>query len=117
MKKKDGMVLREVCGEKVLVGEGLGAVDFGRSSYFFGRDNRSAWRHRDACRILQRVEHAIHQCISNGRFGETEVRADMIRITLHIVEENALIISFAGIYANKLRHPPARPHSASEDGG
>ena len=30
MKKKDGMVLREVCGEKVLVGEGLGAVDFGR---------------------------------------------------------------------------------------
>ena len=30
MKKKDGRVLREVCGEKVLVGEGLGAVDFGR---------------------------------------------------------------------------------------
>ena len=30
MKKKDGMVIREVCGEKVLVGEGLGAVDFGR---------------------------------------------------------------------------------------
>ena len=30
MKKKEGMVLREVCGEKVLVGEGLGAVDFGR---------------------------------------------------------------------------------------
>ena len=30
MKKKDGLVLRDVCGEKVLVGEGLGAVDFGR---------------------------------------------------------------------------------------
>ena len=28
--KADGMVLGEVCGEKVLVGEGLGAVDFGR---------------------------------------------------------------------------------------
>lgn len=28
MKKKEGMVLRNVCGEKVLVGEGLGAVDF-----------------------------------------------------------------------------------------
>lgn len=30
MKKKDGLVLRDVCGEKVLVGEGLGAVDFSR---------------------------------------------------------------------------------------
>ena len=30
MKRKDGFVLREVCGEKVIVGEGLGAVDFGK---------------------------------------------------------------------------------------
>ena len=29
MKKKEGLVLREVCGLKVIVGEGLGAVDFG----------------------------------------------------------------------------------------
>lgn len=30
MKKKDGLVLRDVCGKKVLVGAGLGAVDFSR---------------------------------------------------------------------------------------
>ena len=30
MKTKKGFVLREVCGERVIVGEGLGAVDFGR---------------------------------------------------------------------------------------
>lgn len=30
MKRKDGFVLREVCGEKIIVGEGLGAIDFGR---------------------------------------------------------------------------------------
>ena len=30
MKLKNGFVLREVCGEKVIVGEGLGAVDFGK---------------------------------------------------------------------------------------
>lgn len=30
MIKKDGFVLRDVCGEKVLVGEGIGAVDFGK---------------------------------------------------------------------------------------
>lgn len=29
MKKKKGFVLREVCGEKVLMGEGLEAIDFG----------------------------------------------------------------------------------------
>ncbi len=30
MKQKNGFVLREVCGERVIVGEGLGAVDFGK---------------------------------------------------------------------------------------
>lgn len=30
MKRKDGFILREVCGEKVIVGEGLGAIDFGK---------------------------------------------------------------------------------------
>ncbi|MBR3078664.1 MAG: PqqD family protein [Prevotella sp.] len=30
MKQKNGFVLRNVCGEKVIVGEGLGAVDFGK---------------------------------------------------------------------------------------
>lgn len=30
MKRKEGFVLRTVCGEKVIVGEGLGAIDFGK---------------------------------------------------------------------------------------
>ena len=30
MKLKKGFVLREVCGEKVIMGEGIGALDFGR---------------------------------------------------------------------------------------
>jgi hypothetical protein len=30
MKIKDGFVLRVVCGENVIIGEGLGAIDFGR---------------------------------------------------------------------------------------
>ena len=30
MKQKDGFVLRQVCGENVIVGEGLGAIDFGK---------------------------------------------------------------------------------------
>lgn len=30
MKLKNGFVLRDVCGEQVIMGEGLGALDFGR---------------------------------------------------------------------------------------
>lgn len=30
MKIKSGFVLRDVCGEKVIMGEGVGALDFGR---------------------------------------------------------------------------------------
>jgi predicted transcriptional regulator len=30
MKLKNGFVLREVCGEQVIMGEGLGAINFGR---------------------------------------------------------------------------------------
>jgi hypothetical protein len=30
MRQKEGFVLRTVCGEKVIVGEGLGAIDFGK---------------------------------------------------------------------------------------
>lgn len=40
MKKKDGFVLRDVCGQKVIVGEGLGAVDFGR---LFSLNETAAW--------------------------------------------------------------------------
>ena len=30
MKIKKGFVLRDVCGEQVIMGEGIGALDFGR---------------------------------------------------------------------------------------
>lgn len=30
MKIKNGLVLRQVCGENVIVGEGLGAINFGK---------------------------------------------------------------------------------------
>lgn len=30
MRQKEGFILRDVCGEKVIVGEGLEVIDFGR---------------------------------------------------------------------------------------
>ena len=40
MKIKKGFVLREVCGEKVIVGEGLRAVNFGR---LLAMNDTAAW--------------------------------------------------------------------------
>ena len=40
MKRKDGFVLREVCGETVIVGEGLGAIDFGK---LISLNDTAAW--------------------------------------------------------------------------
>ena len=40
MKRKEGFVLRTVCGEKVIVGEGLGAIDFGK---LISLNDTAAW--------------------------------------------------------------------------
>ena len=45
MKIKDGFVLREVCGERVIVGEGLGAIDFGR---LLALNETAAWLWKEA---------------------------------------------------------------------
>ena len=40
MKLKEGFVLREVCGEKIIVGEGLNAIDFG---HLISVNETAAW--------------------------------------------------------------------------
>ena len=45
MKIKDGFVLREVCGENVIVGEGLGAIDFGK---LLALNESAAWLWKQA---------------------------------------------------------------------
>ena len=40
MKQKDGFVLRNVCGENVIVGEGLGTIDFGK---LISLNDTAAW--------------------------------------------------------------------------
>ncbi len=48
MRIKDGFELREVCGEKVIVGEGLGAVDFGKLLVL---NETAAWLWEEARKI------------------------------------------------------------------
>ena len=45
MKLKKGFVLRDVCGEHVIVGEGLGAVNFGR---LLALNETAAWLWKQA---------------------------------------------------------------------
>ena len=45
MKQKDGFILRTVCGENVIVGEGLGTIDFGK---LISLNETAAWLWRKA---------------------------------------------------------------------
>lgn len=40
MKRKQGFVIRDVCGEKVIVGEGIGAINFGK---LLSLNDTAAW--------------------------------------------------------------------------
>ncbi|MBQ9204969.1 MAG: PqqD family protein [Prevotella sp.] len=45
MRQKEGFVLRDVCGEHVIVGEGLGTIDFGK---LISLNETAAWLWRKA---------------------------------------------------------------------
>ena len=45
MKIKKGFVLREVCGERVIIGEGLGAINFGK---MLALNETAAWLWKQA---------------------------------------------------------------------
>ena len=48
MKQKEGFVLRTVCGENVIVGEGLGTIDFGK---LISLNETAAWLWKKACEM------------------------------------------------------------------
>ena len=45
MRLKKGVVLREVCGERVIIGEGLGAINFGK---MLALNETAAWLWKQA---------------------------------------------------------------------
>lgn len=57
MKLKSGFVLRDVCGEQVIMGEGLGALDFGR---LLSLNETAAW---------------LWKCASAGEFSVDSLSA------------------------------------------
>ena len=78
MKRKEGFVLREVCGEKVIVGEGLGAIDFGK---LLSINETAAWLWNEAGRQAEFTVDSLAEALC----GEYEVdfetaRADVDRL-------------------------------------
>ena len=69
MKIKNGFVLRQVCGENVIVGEGLGAINFGK---MLALNETAAWLWQQAVAMGDFTVDALAQKLCD----EYEVSAD-----------------------------------------
>ena len=66
MRQKKGLVLRDVCGEKVIIGEGLDAIDFGR---LLCLNETAAWLWEKA----SEMEEFSSEDLANALYEEFEV--------------------------------------------
>jgi hypothetical protein len=85
MRIKQGFVLRDVCGEKVIVGEGLGAVNFGK---LLSLNETAAWLWEQAVAIGDfNVEQLTQKLCEEYEVAADEARND---ITAMINEWNSI---------------------------
>ena len=63
MRIKKGFVLREVCGERVIVGEGLDAINFGK---LLTLNESAAWLWKQAVEAGDFTADALAQRLSEG---------------------------------------------------
>ena len=73
MKIKKGFVLREVCGEQVIMGEGIGALDFGR---LLCLNETAAWLWKQA----ELQGNFTVDSLAQALCGEYDVSAEQARI-------------------------------------
>ena len=78
MRIKKGFVLREVCGENVIVGEGLGAINFGK---LLALNESAAWLWRQAQEMGDfTVEALTDRLCDEYDVTAEEAKADVSRI-------------------------------------
>ena len=78
MKIKNGFVLRQVCGENVIVGEGLGAVNFGK---LLALNETAAWLWKQAQELGDFTVDALTDKLCEEYDVESdEARQDVARI-------------------------------------
>ena len=78
MRLKKGFVLRKVCGENVIVGEGLGAIDFGK---LLCLNETATWLWEQANEMNEfEVESLSNQLCENYDVTPEEAKRDVIEI-------------------------------------
>ena len=78
MNIKKGFVLREVCGEHVIVGEGLGAVNFGK---LLALNESAAWLWKQAQEMGEfTVESLANRLCEEYEVSEAEAQKDVADI-------------------------------------
>ena len=75
MKLKKGFVLRQVCGENVVVGEGLDAINFGK---LLSLNETAAWLWQQAKEMGDFTEKDLSACLCESYdVSEEQARADV----------------------------------------
>ena len=78
MRIKKGFVLREVCGERVIVGEGLGAINFGK---LLALNETAAWLWKQAQDMGDFTIEALAERLCEEYEVEVdEAKADVVEI-------------------------------------
>ena len=78
MKIKKGFVLRDVCGEQVIMGEGIGALDFGR---LLCLNETAAWIWKQAEKLGDfTIESLAEKLCDEYDVSEEQAKADIAAI-------------------------------------
>jgi predicted transcriptional regulator len=88
MKQKEGFVLREVCGEKVIVGEGLAAVDFGK---LISLNETAAWLWEKAASLGDFTTQQLADALCESYDVEKKRALDDVEKLLTTWKESGLI--------------------------
>ena len=88
MKIKKGFVLREVCGENVIVGEGLGAINFGK---LLALNETAAWLWKQAMVLGDfTVEALAEKLCEEYEVTQEEAKADVSKIIAEWQKEGVI---------------------------
>lgn len=80
MKQKNGFVLRDVCGEKVIVGEGIETIDFGK---LISLNETAAWVWKKAAELGDFTAEQLAKALCDEyEVDSAQALADMEKLLL-----------------------------------
>ena len=88
MRQKKGFVLREVCGEKAILGEGLGTVDFGK---IISLNETAAFLWEKASELGDFTAEQLAEALCSEYDVETERALDDVQKMLEIWQNTGII--------------------------